>query len=238
MAVLSNTSLSGDANLTTYYPLDGNSNDLAGTALNGTDTSITYGASFGKYVQGASFNGTSSKILLGTEPADLRFTGDFSIRAIIKKQADGVLMVIMSNAYNQEAGGGNRNGWSFRINSSNKLEVRLGLDTTSPTITSTNAVVTADGEFHDVCVVRSGNNWKFYIDGVLDSTKSQSGTIRYASSTPQAHIGAEYVTSVKYFFNGYVDDVATFNRALTDAEVLELYEDIALSGGALLYLLT
>ena len=48
-------------NLVSYYKLDGNSTDIVG-AKNGTDTSITYSIDNGKIVQGAGFNGSSSKI--------------------------------------------------------------------------------------------------------------------------------------------------------------------------------
>ena len=48
-------------NLVAYYKLDGNSNDSV-ASNNGTDTNISYSSSYGKISQGASFNGSSSKI--------------------------------------------------------------------------------------------------------------------------------------------------------------------------------
>ena len=49
-------------NLISYWKLDGNSNDAAGSN-NGTDTDITYSSGNGKIGQGAGFNGTTSKIV-------------------------------------------------------------------------------------------------------------------------------------------------------------------------------
>lgn len=42
--------------------LNGNSTDSSGKGNVGTDTSITYGMAYGKFGQGANFNGSSSKI--------------------------------------------------------------------------------------------------------------------------------------------------------------------------------
>lgn len=65
MAELLNTFLYNDANLTNYYRFEGNANDSKG-ANNGTATNISWSSSYGMYGQGASFNGSSSKIVLGS----------------------------------------------------------------------------------------------------------------------------------------------------------------------------
>lgn len=48
--------------LQALYHFDGNSNDLSGNGINGTDTNITYSLANGKFGQGAGFNGLSSRI--------------------------------------------------------------------------------------------------------------------------------------------------------------------------------
>jgi hypothetical protein len=48
-----------------YYRFNGNSNDASGNGNNGTDTNITYSQANGRLNQGAGFNGTSSRIVLG-----------------------------------------------------------------------------------------------------------------------------------------------------------------------------
>ena len=48
---LADTSLFSDANLVSYYKLEGNSNDSKGSN-NGTDTSVDYGTAYGKFGQG------------------------------------------------------------------------------------------------------------------------------------------------------------------------------------------
>jgi len=55
-------SLYDDANCISYWRFEGNSNDTKG-AHNGTDTNITYGTEYGRFNQGALFNGSTSKIV-------------------------------------------------------------------------------------------------------------------------------------------------------------------------------
>lgn len=59
--------------LLSSYSFEGNSTDATGAA-NGTDTAITYGAGTGKILQGASFNGTTSKITTGGIASSTTFT--------------------------------------------------------------------------------------------------------------------------------------------------------------------
>ena len=61
VGALSSSALLSDANLLSYYPLDGNANDRKG-GQNGVGTAIMYGANFGKFGQGAGYNGSSSYI--------------------------------------------------------------------------------------------------------------------------------------------------------------------------------
>src|SRR3990172_11812228 len=85
MAQLSETSLSGSTNLKGHWKLDANSNDFSGSGPNGSDTDVSYVEA--KYSNGASFNGSSSKIEFAQD-ADLEFgTGAFSVAAWVKPTA-------------------------------------------------------------------------------------------------------------------------------------------------------
>ena len=54
--------------------LNGNSNDSSGNGNNGTDTNITYSKNYGKFNEGANFNGSTSKIVTGNCNYGIRFT--------------------------------------------------------------------------------------------------------------------------------------------------------------------
>lgn len=53
---------SGAATTRLLLHLNGNSNDSSGNGFNGTATAITYGKQYGKFNEGALFNGSTSKI--------------------------------------------------------------------------------------------------------------------------------------------------------------------------------
>jgi hypothetical protein len=81
------TPLFSDSNLASYYRFEGNSNDAKGSN-NGSDTSISYGSSYGEFGQGASFNGGSSEMDMGNV-FDETGTSPFSISTWIKTSAGG-----------------------------------------------------------------------------------------------------------------------------------------------------
>ena len=145
-------------NLVSYWNLDGNSTDTA-DSKNGTDTSITYGSAYGKINQGASLNGTSSKIALAD--SSFQYTGDFSVSAWIYATATG-WRSIMSN-YIQSSGYG---GWTLRLDTSSKIDLTIITNTTlgteSHTLT-TNAI--SLNAWHHVVFVRTGSTGvKIYVD--------------------------------------------------------------------------
>jgi hypothetical protein len=76
-------------------------------------------------------------------------------------------------------------------------------------------ITTEDGIWHQVAAVSDGVNAKIYVDGVLKNTVSYtpSGT----TSTGGWFIGGESPSSG--FFNGIIDEVRIYNRALSVAEI-------------------
>lgn len=82
---------------------------------------------------------------------------------------------------------------------------------------STNAVF--NGEWRHVALVDNNGALSVYVDGVLDSTRT------YTKSTAPdetVSIGAIQRAAVSHWFKGAVDELALWNRALTQAEVQSL----------------
>ncbi|RLE48332.1 hypothetical protein DRJ25_00205, partial [Candidatus Woesearchaeota archaeon] len=72
--------------------------------------------------------------------------------------------------------------------------------------------------FH--CGTYNGSTVKYYINGVLKGSGSLSGNVR-ATSTNHLIIGGRgYAAN---YFNGTIDSVAIYNRALTEQEIKDLY---------------
>ncbi len=74
-----------------------------------------------------------------------------------------------------------------------------------------------DGIWHDVVATRSGSSLSIYIDGVLDISGSLNGTPDMGVTMLAARSGNSD------WFDGWLDDVRIYNRALSSSEVASLY---------------
>lgn len=100
-----------------------------------------------------------------------------------------------------------------------------GYNTTSPNFgMQQSAPLTTSSWRHIVCV-RDSNNAKLYVDRVLVDSMGVNGTINpsYGSGTVRAFIGIRNDFSAP--FNGKIDDVIIYNRALSFQEVNQLFTD-------------
>jgi hypothetical protein len=85
-----------------------------------------------------------------------------------------------------------------------------------------------DDSWHHVVAVMNGSTYTVYVDGsATGSTAIGTTTISTTPSTTgdDFKIGARFDDNNTYAFNGYVDDVALFNRALTSSEVSDIYNN-------------
>lgn len=211
MARLADTALINDASLKLYLKLDGNSTDSSTSGLNGTDTNITYeNAPFG---QGAVFNGTSSKIALGTS-STLNPTSAFSIAGWVKFTS------LPSAGYNtiasRWASAGNLS-WTFYVDgTSNKLCMGASTNGTADLYTAGTTAMVANKWYH-VAAVFNGSNFKVYLNGVQEGTPTALASIY--SSTSDTVLGSQSSAS---WWAGNIDELAIFNKALSGAEICAL----------------
>jgi type II secretory pathway pseudopilin PulG len=94
----------------------------------------------------------------------------------------------------------------------------IGDGTSDPSIYATS---TAVNEYVHLIGTYDGARLRFYKNGVLESTSAGTLTLSQNTTKP-LRIGAPPETSSN-FFNGTIDDVAIYNRALTAEEVEEHY---------------
>ena len=73
-----------------------------------------------------------------------------------------------------------------------------------------------DGQWHHVAGVYDGTNMFLYVDGTLDVSKPATGSIVQNSYPVCIGHNAEAPASS---FNGLIDEVSLYNRALTAAEI-------------------
>ncbi len=92
-----------------------------------------------------------------------------------------------------------------------------------------------DGKWHHVAAVYDGTHSYLYVDGTLDASQPATGLIAQNNdlvcigATSKAYELSCSCIELGYFFNGLVDEVSIYNRALSSNEIAAIYN--AGSGG-------
>ena len=203
--------------LVAYYPFDSNANDASGNGNNGTVHGALYETNSSGQIA-LSFNGINDYVSLTKLPTS--GSGNFSIFAWINDSSPvGTRQSIVS--YGQTSAVPHA-GLYLYLNTNNKLQFDL-TDSSGPISSKT----INHGEWRYVGVVNTGGNIQLYVDGVADGSPFRMSP----NITPfyQA-IGAEGGPGAwGNFFNGLIDDVRIYNRALSVAEVQQLF-NLSVSG--------
>ena len=197
--------------LVAYYKLDGNSNDAHGSN-NGTDTSITYSLANGKIDQGAGFNGSSSRII--ANPFNRSGSQPITVSAWIKpSRTAGQYQVIIANRENLI---GFR--WQFYMHTTNGEISFHGASQNKGTYTPPTSSWT-----HCSATVDSSGNLKIYINGELQDSFT---SFTYWDSGDSTNIGIGGIAgSGGEYYQGSIDEVGIWSRALTSDEISQLYNN-------------
>lgn len=203
-------------NILAYWKLDGNSNDSV-ASYNGTDTSITYSSGNGKIIQGAGFNGSTSKINLSTTAfgTNINFSVSFWIKATSFASRMGLFV---------KANGTSNAGACFwiQVSSSGANKISFGVMDSGLTgaIADATTSITDNAWNHVVCTC-DGTNQKIYINGTLDATQACAGaTINNITMDTTMGWWGSYA-SLPY--TGAMDEVGYWDRAINSTEVSQIY---------------
>jgi len=162
-------------------------------------------------------DGTDDYVDLGTVAA-LNLTGAMSFSCWYKANSYTQNQAFIATSQN---GGQANYAITFGFND-NKFE--LWNNATGPVITSTASI--ADSGWHHYVCTRAGSsgswNLALYIDGVLD--KSGTSAVDPSGGSYPATIG-RFGGFGGYYLFGQIGDAALWSRAITAADVWELYQD-------------
>lgn len=144
---------------------------------------------------------------------------DFTVAAWVKRASIGANHGIAGHW------SPNNEYWYFRFGTGNVLELRLSADSTNVATVAGTGTITDTTTWHHVAVVAArATAATFYIDGVAGGTPSIAavvGSINLATATPFC-VGCIGDTAGAMFFDGALDDVHVFNRALSAADIAAL----------------
>lgn len=204
-------------NLVAYYKLDGNSNDSVGSN-NGTDSNITYGSSYGKINQGALFNGSSSKIDLSNNLNSVTYNSSYSFQFWfnISSFPTGSTFYKVFGNDNSSASNGvfiDFYGGNLRIGNNGGANISYPFSNFS-----------TNTWYHIVVTYTYNSNMLLYVNGNLVLTSSGTGA---ALSTSDGAAFGYYRSLPGRYFNGDLDELGVWSRALSDTEITTLY-----NGGA------
>ena len=77
-----------------------------------------------------------------------------------------------------------------------------------------------EGQWHHAAITfRASEFLRMYIDGELINESDAAATANLFDNNTPMRIGTDFDDDAKRFFNGIIDEVAVFNRVLTEAEV-------------------
>lgn len=209
----------GDTNWTSETA--GTVTDASGNGNTGTITNMTRSAApaIGRLGQAFLFDDTDDYINLGN-PASMRGLTSMSISAWVYPETLATPQedVIFAQADGGVAADGKM---FFRINdSSGNLRFQIITSAGTGNITTTSGGLVADVWSH-VVGVWDGTTMYLYINGSQHATTaSLSGT--FGNSGLNKSIGANQSGGSRWF-NGRIDDVRFYNRALSVAEIQQLY---------------
>ena len=206
-----------------YYKLDGNTNDSNGTATvyDGTPSNVSFVG--GRFRSAGSFNGSSSEISLGSSNSfSYTTTGALSINMWIKTTSTTTGYVI-SKANDSDT----NYEWAIEQLSNGTLTLYAYNNADGVASTINNTAVINDGNWHNlVGVIVNNTSTTLYIDGIAATSTSFSGTAAsYSIPTLIGHFGG--ISAATAWFEGNIDQVRIYNRAITAEEVTTLYNEVA-----------
>ena len=221
--------------LVAFYPFCGNANDESGNANNGTVNGATLTTDrFGNANSAYSFNGSTDYINITNYQSFNFGINSFSISSWFKTAFSSSPQRILSHGHSNWS-----SGFLYGLNwSTSKFSfgVAESVPSNSSLVNTMNSF--DDNNWHNaICVVdKTNNKLMVYVDGNLQSiTKypSSGGTIignyldlstilnATANSNSTVNIGTKFINDEA--FNGKIDDINIYNRALSASEIQQLY---------------
>ena len=197
-----------------YWKMDNNWTDSTGNHNDGAAVSApTFSTNAKVGSASGNFNGTSDYVSV-PDSASLDFTNEFTVMTWIYISSSSTNFWLFSK---NPPGFGSGYGIAFE-NGSGKIWPHLGIGGSLRNPKSNGG--TAFGQWNQIVITYNGSQIVIYLNGRLDSTIAQTGA--FDINNGPLYIG-NAPGSPTEFLNGKIDDLALWDKALTDAEVKLIY---------------
>jgi len=194
----------------------GSALDSSGNGFNGALTNgpvWTAGRSGSALV----FDGVNDYVDLGNPPA-LQITGAMTLSAWVNPKS-----TLYNGRIISKGSGPGLRGWSLNVENYNVFEFSVAANTNdAATWVDSTTQVPLNTWTHVVGVFQPGAALRIYINGVLSGSKTTAVPITQFNPPVNVRIGGR---NDGYSFDGIIDEVRVYDRALTAVEIQQLYAD-------------
>jgi len=199
---------------TIAYDYSGNGNN--GTLCNGSTCGVQ-GPTWttGKVGGALSFDGVDDYVNVGNN-AILQVSTDITVVAWVKFPTVSAVGIAVG-----KYGNSGESGWILLHTSAGNFKFD-GRDGSGSYRSSGPSQEIDDNQWHHVGGQRKGSIWKIFVDGVQANSNNVVTSGSIAAALDNVYIGRYSLPG--YIFNGLIDDVRIYNRALSDAEIKALYD--------------
>lgn len=198
---------------------DGSGNGANATAVNGASVLGTTPAISGSpgTCQYGNFDGQNDYLVTENSSSDLQLSGDYSMGVWVNGSpvAD---QNPWAGIYARTDASGNNNHWNLeRDDGNDRLIIWHNNVSWDTGITLTNV----SNAWHHIGIIYSGTTVTSYLDGVQVS----SATFATAPNTGNGHlnIGVDRTQDANYVWNGLIDELFIFDKAITAGNMTTLY---------------
>ncbi|MDI6730084.1 MAG: S8 family serine peptidase, partial [Candidatus Altarchaeum sp.] len=193
-----------------YWKFDDNANDSSGKGNDGT----VYGANYvtGKYGKALEFDGVNDYVSAGND-SSLSLNNAITIEAWVKLNT----ITATPNTILSKGSGNTTNYW-MDIRSNGTIYFGGYTPTGDGCFGSVAGKITEANRWYHIAGTYDGSSNKIYVDGVLVNNVAK--TCNLTTNVDNLTIGTRRNS---YYFNGTIDEVAIYNRALTASEIAARY---------------
>jgi hypothetical protein len=211
-----------------WWPFNGNANDESGNGNNGTVNGATLITDrFGNANKAYSFDGLTNEIVVPHNNALNVLPISISVWFRTSVSQSNKMLVNKYVCYSE-------NGYSFRLNSDkpsafyfsdSSTNIYLDLDPISPNFQPLNNDV-----WHNGILIVEADSVKLFIDGLIIHNDALNGNLSVTNTTENLRFGS-YPQGIcsgpqNFFYDGIIDDIGIWNRALTQQEISDLYNTV------------
>jgi endonuclease/exonuclease/phosphatase family metal-dependent hydrolase len=186
--------------------------DSSGRGNHGTLVNGPVWTSAGVFNGALSFDGIDDHVRVASPTPSMRPTNAFAMSAWVKYTTTDTSgsseVATMANSY------------GLRVRSTGEVSAYFASAPGAWNFATTIGAGLNDGTWHHVVGQYTGSALQVYVDGVFNHQESFSGAIAYGLGT-SFYLG-QHNNSTNYNFNGTLDEVRSYGRALSASEIADL----------------